>query len=77
MREFLVPFERTASLCGMHYLPPFIVHGTRATDGDEALIDQAHNYGKILARLRDEHIDAHALDMPYINDLLGETNSDA
>lgn len=28
MEEFLRPFEQTARLCGMEYLPPFIVHGT-------------------------------------------------
>ncbi len=72
MSEFLVPFERTASLCGMHYLPPFVVHGTRALDGDEVLVEHARHYGEILARLRDG-----ALDLTYIHDLLGETNSDA
>lgn len=77
MREFLVPFERTASLCGMHYLPPFIVHGTRAIDGDEALVAQAHNYGEILTRLRDDAIGPDALDSTYINDLLEGTDSDA
>jgi len=28
LREFLVPFEQTAALCKMIYLPPFAVHGT-------------------------------------------------
>ncbi len=28
IREFLVPFEQTATLCKMIYLPPFVVHGT-------------------------------------------------
>ena len=27
MAEFLRPFERTAALCGMHWAPPFVVHG--------------------------------------------------
>lgn len=26
IREFLYPFEQTARLCGMDYLPPFVVH---------------------------------------------------
>ena len=26
--EFLRPFEQTANLCGMHYLPPFTIMGT-------------------------------------------------
>lgn len=28
VRDFLKPFEQTAELCGMHYLPPFVEHGT-------------------------------------------------
>ena len=28
IREFLRPFEQTATLCGMEYLPPFAVMGT-------------------------------------------------
>lgn len=33
--QFLTPFEQTARLCNMDYLPPFVVHGThRATHED-------------------------------------------
>lgn len=28
LREFFLPFERSVSLCGMHYLPPFVIHGS-------------------------------------------------
>ena len=28
LREFLKPFEQTVKLCRMHYLPPFVTHGT-------------------------------------------------
>lgn len=34
IREFLRPFEQTASLCNMQYLPPFIVHGTHRLGAD-------------------------------------------
>ena len=35
IREFLAPFEQTAILCNMEYLPPFVFHGThRATEAD-------------------------------------------
>lgn len=27
LREFMLPFEQTARLCHMQYLPPFVVHG--------------------------------------------------
>lgn len=32
VREFLRPFEQTARLCHMEYLPPFVVHGTHRLD---------------------------------------------
>lgn len=33
INEFLRPFEQTAALCRMHYLPPFVIHqSTQATD---------------------------------------------
>lgn len=28
IREFLLPFQQSADLCKMKYLPPFVVHGT-------------------------------------------------
>lgn len=40
VRELLVPIERTAVLCGMTYLPPFVVYGTHALD-DAGIAEQA------------------------------------
>jgi len=50
IREFLCPFEQTARLCKMIYLPPFAVQGTyRLTD--EELARHAGDYGSLLLRL--------------------------
>ncbi|MFA5180896.1 MAG: NAD(P)H-dependent oxidoreductase [Syntrophales bacterium] len=50
IREFLCPFEQTARLCKMTYLPPFAVQGTyRLTD--EELARQAADYGFLLQQL--------------------------
>jgi len=50
LREFLVPFEQTAHLCTMTYLPPFAVQGTyRLTEAD--LQAAAGLYKKLLQRL--------------------------
>jgi glutathione-regulated potassium-efflux system ancillary protein KefG len=50
IREFLRPFEQTARLCKMRYLPPFAVQGTyRLTDAE--LARQAGDYGYLLQRL--------------------------
>ncbi len=35
INEFLRPFEQTARLCGMDYLPPFTVMGTNQLSGEE------------------------------------------
>ena len=54
--EFLAPIAQTAHVCGMEYLPPFVVHGTHTITQDE--ID-AHgkDYRKIILALRDGNID--------------------
>ena len=35
VNEFLRPFEQTAKLCGMEYLPPFTVMGTHNISDQE------------------------------------------
>lgn len=71
--EFLAPFERTARLCRMEYLPPFVVHGTHLLD--DAQIDlAARNYGSLLISLRDEIFSLdEIMDCYYLNDLLEKT----
>lgn len=74
VRQFLVPFEQTARLCGMIYLPPFVVHGTYLLSDKEM---EAHRqlYHFLLKRLisgecRPEIIRFH----DYLNDWLAEQN---
>jgi glutathione-regulated potassium-efflux system ancillary protein KefG len=59
IREFLAPIERTAALCGMNYLPPFVVSGTHAIDG-AALVGHARDYRRIIEALRDNKLDLAA-----------------
>lgn len=35
IREFLVPFEQTAYLCNMQYLPPFVMPGTHRLSSED------------------------------------------
>lgn len=50
--EFLKPFERTVTLCGMNWLPPFAIHGThRLTDA--ALAAEGDRYAAYLNALAD------------------------
>lgn len=60
VRELLAPIEQTARLCGVTYLPPYVIHGTHRLD-DSEIERQAELYGAFLAALRDDALDLHAL----------------
>lgn len=54
--EFLRPFEQTARLCSLLWLPPYAVHGTHGLaleDLDRAVAD----YRALLEAVRDERLD--------------------
>lgn len=56
MPELLSPLRRTFELCGMDYLPPFIVHGALGMTRDE--IDRhAADYRRVVEGLRDGTLD--------------------
>jgi glutathione-regulated potassium-efflux system ancillary protein KefG len=79
LREFLAPFERTARLCGMIYLPPFVMHGTYLL-GDKEMETYRQSYHSLLARLKNGWYDPEIVGQyEYINDwldsiALSETN---
>jgi glutathione-regulated potassium-efflux system ancillary protein KefG len=50
LAEFLRPLQRTATLCGMRWLPPFAVHGTHRLS-DEDLDGAGRRYGRLLSDL--------------------------
>jgi glutathione-regulated potassium-efflux system ancillary protein KefG len=54
--EFLAPFEATARLCGMVWLPPFVVHGTHRL-GEAEIAAHAGDYRRTLIALRDGTLD--------------------
>jgi glutathione-regulated potassium-efflux system ancillary protein KefG len=60
IRELLAPLEQTARLCGMQFLPPFVVHGTHRLD--QADIDwAAAEYRRAIEALRDDRLDLDAV----------------
>lgn len=59
IREFLIPLEQTAVLCGMDFLPPFVIHGTHRMEGEE-IVQAAQEYRRVIEGLRDEQIDLTA-----------------
>ncbi len=70
IREFLAPLEQTARLCGMVFLPPYVIHGTHSMTADD-IDEAAARYRTLLAALRDDQIDlAAAQERAAMNDLL-------
>ena len=53
--QLLAPLAQMAQLCGMQFLPPFVVHETYRL-GDAALAAHGAGYAALLAALRDERI---------------------
>lgn len=69
VRQLLVPMERTAALCGMTYLAPFIAHGTHRMAPD-TMAGHAQDYQRVLAALRDGRLDIDAAadgSLPFLN----------
>ncbi len=56
IRELLAPFEQTARLCGMEYLPPFLVQGTPQLQQPEQIERYVNDYRTAITALRDDRI---------------------
>lgn len=61
VRQLLAPFELTARLCGMVYLPPFVVHGSHGIVEETALAAVGRRYGELLTALSEGRLDPPAL----------------
>ena len=69
IRQFLVPFEQTARLCGMTYLPPFVAHGLHRNPDPETMEIFAAAYHGLLVSLRDDTLDMKRVaDCAYLNE---------
>jgi len=76
IREFLAPFDQTAALCKMIYLPPFVVPGTHLLTTEE-LSKHAARYRTLLVRLVQGNFDLEGIKtFAFLNDwLMDETGS--
>jgi glutathione-regulated potassium-efflux system ancillary protein KefG len=70
INEFLVPFKQSANLCGMDYLPPFVIYGSHTLNNAE--IEKINiKYKKLLIDLRNENLGNDQIEsVQYFNDLL-------
>lgn len=50
--QFLAPIERTAVLCRMHWLPPWVVYGTHALTAEQ-IDEKALTYRRLIDWLRE------------------------
>jgi len=68
VRELLAPFDQTARLCKMIYLPPFAIHGTHVISKAD-LSKMAAQYREILVRLANGNFTPEEMTkFPYLND---------
>ncbi|AUC76530.1 NAD(P)H-dependent oxidoreductase [Olleya sp. Bg11-27] len=66
--QFLRPFEQTANLCGMAYLPPFAVMGTHNLN-DEQLTEHANQYSKLIDLLQQDFNLGNGNGCAFLNDI--------
>lgn len=76
IREFLAPFEQTARLCHMDYLPPFVVQGTHRLT-PEAIMQHAKEYGNLLQGLASGSISpAELTSLTFLNEAVSQKPAD-
>lgn len=57
IRELLHPIEQTASLTGMHYLPPYALFGSRTAVEEQRVVQHIEGWTRLLVALRDQQLD--------------------
>lgn len=75
VRDFLRTFERTAALCNMNYLPPFVVHHTSDLITYEEISVYSDVYSQLVVFLTDNDIEINSMnEFKYINDYILNLN---
>lgn len=68
LRELLRPLEQTARLCGMHFLAPFALYGSRNAVEEDRVHCHVNDWIRVLHALRDDRIDpVRAATLPRLN----------
>jgi len=74
INQFLAPFDQTAHLCKMTYLPPFVIHATHRLT-DEQLDAYGDQYCAVLSALANDQFSVDELSgVQYINELVVPSN---
>lgn len=61
IEELTSPYQATAKLCGMVWLPPFVIFGVHRDLTDENVQSYAEDYQRFVRGLRDETLDLEKL----------------
>lgn len=70
--QFLIPFHQTALLCGMKYLPPFVIHNAHNYDSLHVR-QELKKFKKVIIALRDGLLNNTSyMDNIYLNHLIKE-----
>ena len=70
IKDFLLPFERTAQLCRMKYLPPFWIPGTHKLN-PEQIRKFSNQYRNLLVLIRDSDPDDNGFsEVAFLNELV-------
>jgi glutathione-regulated potassium-efflux system ancillary protein KefG len=71
MRELLSPWDQTAFLCGMKFLPPLVLHGSFRIGSDEDLAPYGAAYRRMVLALRDDTLALEPLlQAQYLNEFV-------
>ncbi len=71
LRHLLSPLEQTANLCGMTYLPPFVLYGSRTAREHNHVAAHADRWVHVLDLLKADRLNlAKAAMAPTLNDAL-------
>jgi len=70
INQFLAPFDQTAVLCRMTYLPPFVIHATHRLTPDQLDVHGAHYRLLLAALVNDQIAPADYQGVHYLNELV-------
>ncbi len=70
IQQLLAPFEQTARLCKMLYLPPFVIHGTHRLSANEIAL-QSFQYEQLLKAFAEDRVsESEYRGLTHLNDIV-------
>ncbi|MEM7240106.1 MAG: NAD(P)H-dependent oxidoreductase, partial [Pseudomonadota bacterium] len=60
LRTFLTPLEQTAHLCGMSFVPPYVLHAALSADETGEIGRHSAGYVRLIQAIRDDTFDFDA-----------------